>query len=201
MNNYTKKELKVAKTLMSFFHRPITNKKPESAPLSLLLVYNYLRSEIAKIQTEQLRTITDHAAARQYKGNNFDYITPGGLFSYCADNCLIEPSWILCMDLDYLGNRVEELFKALIADPMFETLLLFHSPSGYGLKWFVEVDLRKCDYKTWYSAVRNYLISTYHLSDIQVDKHCGNISRACYLGYDPAAYIHPMLLENSLLHV
>ena len=197
LNEFNKKEWKAARALMSFFRRPITNKRPEIVSLSLLMVYNYVRSEIAKAATEELRTITDHEAARQYKGRNFDSITPGGIFSYAADNCLVEPSWVLCMDLDYLGDRVEELFEALIADPQFLTLLLFRSPSGYGLKWFIAIDLDVCDYKTWYAALRNYLLSKYQLADNQVDKHCGNVSRVCYLGYDPAAFIHPALIENS----
>lgn len=194
---FNEKELKATKALMSFFRRPITNKKPEAVPVSLLVVYNYVRSEAAKAQTEQLRVIADHAVARQFKSRNFDYITPGGRFSYCADNCLEMASEILCVDLDYLGKRVEELFEALINDPQFLTLLLFRSPSGCGLKWFIAIDLDRCDYKTWYSAIRNYLLVTYHLADDQVDKHCGNISRACYLGYDSTAYIHPAILSND----
>lgn len=194
---FSKKEMKAAKALMSFFRRPITIKKPEPVPLSLLLVYNYVRSEVAKIPTKELRKITDHAAAREYKSRNFDSVTPGGLFEYASDDRLVEASWILCMDLDYLGDRVEELFKALIADQHFLTLLLFRSPSGYGLKWFIAIDLDVCDYKSWYTAVRNYLIATYQLADDQVDKHCSNISRACYLGFDPAAFICPSLLDNK----
>ena len=73
--DYNQKELKAARALMSFFRRPITNKKPESVPLSLLMVYNYIISEIAKVQTEQLRKITNHAEARQYKSRNFDHVT------------------------------------------------------------------------------------------------------------------------------
>ena len=195
---FNQKELKAARALMSFFRRPITNKKPESVPLSLLMVYNYIISEIAKVQTEQLRKITNHAEARQYKSRNFDHVTPGGVFEYAADEKLVEPSWVLCLDLDSLGKRVEELFEALKNDPMFLTLLLFRSPSGYGLKWFIAIDLDICDYKKWYEAVRNYLLETYHLEDNQVDKHCGNVSRACYLGYDPAAYINPALLSNEI---
>lgn len=195
---FNQKELKAARALMSFFRRPITNKKPESVPLSLLMVYNYIISEIAKVQTEQLRKITNHAEARQYKSRNFDYVTPGGVFEYAADDKLVEPSWVLCLDLDSLGGRVEELFEALKNDPMFLTLLLFRSPSGYGLKWFIAIDLDVCDYKKWYEAVRNYLLETYHLEDNQVDKHCRNVSRACYLGYDPAAYINPALLSNEI---
>ena len=197
LKEFNKKEWKAARALMSFFRRPVTNKRPEVMPLSLLMVYNYVRSVIAKAATEELRTITDHATARQYKGRNFDSVTPGGIFSYAADNCLVEPSWLLCIDLDYLGARVEELFEALINDPQFLTLLLFRSPSGFGLKWFIAIDLDVCDNKTWYAAVRNYLMQKYQLADNQVDKHCSNISRVCYLGHDDAAYIHPALLENS----
>lgn len=192
-----KQDWKAAKALMSFFHRPITNKTPEQVPMSLLLVYGYIINENAKAQTEELRTITDKEEARRYKGQHFDYVTPGGTFSRCEDKSLVEASDVMCIDLDDLGNRVEELFQALINDPSFQTLLLFRSPSGYGLKWFVEIDLEKCDYKTWYAAVRNYLLSTYQLLDNQVDKHCSNISRACYLGYDPAAYICPALIDNN----
>ena len=181
---------------MSFFRAPITNKVPEKKFWTLWTVYNYVRSEQAKPQTEALRQIAEHAAQRSYKSANFDYVTPGGTFSYCADNCLLEASGLVCMDLDYLGDRVEEMFSVLLSDPMFATLLLFRSPTGNGLKWFVEVDLTKCDFKTWYSAIRNYLMNTYSLSDDQVDKHCGNISRACYLGYDPAAYINPALVPT-----
>ena len=94
-----------------------------------------------------------------------------------------------------LGQRVEELFERLIDDPMFETLLLFRSPRGFGLKWFVHIDLTRCDHRTWYTAIRNYLMHTYNLDDKQVDKTCGNPSRACYLCHDPLAYIKPDLIE------
>lgn len=62
------KDWKAAKALMSFFRCPITNKKPEPVPLSLLLVYDYIISEYAKSQTVELRTITDKEEARRYKG-------------------------------------------------------------------------------------------------------------------------------------
>jgi hypothetical protein len=83
----------------------------------------------------------------------------------------------------------------LIADPFFETLLLFRSPSGDGLNWLIAIDLSKCDHRTWFTAIRNYLMATYQLSDKQADKSCINVSKACYLCYDPEAYIMPELIE------
>ena len=184
-----------AEVRMSFFSKPITNKRPNGQPLSLFQVYRYIITRRYFPETRDLRAINDDDEARGFKGTNLDYVTPSGIFSYCSDTSLIRHSGILCMDLDYLGDRVEELFKLLIHDPMFDTLLLFRSPRGFGLKWFIHIDLTRCDHRTWFQAVRNYLMHTYHLSDKQVDKMCGNPSRACYLCYDPDAYLKPDLYE------
>ena len=180
---------------MSFFVKPITNKWPEKQAVSLFQVYNYVRSREAMPETEELQKMTDHEKARQYKGANFDYVTPSGEFSYCSDSSLVKHSEVLCMDLDYLGNRVEELFQKLVDEKTFKTLLLFRSPSGMGLKWFIHVDLSRCDHRTWFTAVRRYLMTTYNLDEKQVDPLCSNPSRACYLGSDSKAYLMTELIE------
>ena len=180
---------------MSFFPKPITNKWPSGQPLSLFEVYRCITTRKYYPETRDLRGITDDDKARDFKGQNLDYVTPSGIFSYCSDNSLIKHSGVLCMDLDHLDNRVEDMFQLLIHEPMFLTLLLFRSPRGSGLKWFIHIDLSRCDHRTWFTAVRNYLMHTYHLEDKQVDKACGNPSRACYLCYDPEAYLLPSLIE------
>jgi len=91
---------------------------------------------------------------------------------------------------------VEELFQLLVDEPLFDTLLLFRSPSGQGLKWFVHIDLTRCDHRTWFMALRNYLMATYHLSEKQVDGACANVSRACYLPHDPEAFLRTDLIEH-----
>lgn len=184
-----------AEARMSFFKKPITNKWPTAQSVSLFQVFQFVHGPGAYPETRDLRLISDDNEARDFKGLHFDYVTPSGIFSYCSDTSLIRHSGILCMDLDYLGDRVEELFKLLIHDPMFDTLLIFRSPRGFGLKWFIHIDLTRCDHRTWFQAVRNYLMHTYHLSDKQVDKMCGNPSRACYLCYAPDAYLKPDLYE------
>lgn len=196
-----KQDRKAAKALMSFFRRPITNKTPEQMPISLRQVWEYVKSERAKAATEEVRTIVDEKVARAFKADNFDNITPGGTFKERADDGLVNPSGVVCMDLDHLGSRVEELFKALLDDPQFATLLLFRSPRGFGLKWFVGIDLDVCDYRTWYTAIQNYLMKIYHLPEKLVDPSCKNISRACYLGYDPEAYICPALIDNNTNYI
>ena len=180
---------------MSFFRKPITNKWPMREPVSLFQVYNYVRGREALPQTETLRKIADHEGARLYKGGEFDYVTPSGVFTYCNDSSLVCHSGVLCMDLDDLGDRLEELFQKLVDEKTFKTLLLFRSPSGKGLKWFIHIDLARCDHRTWFTAVRRYLMATYSLDDKQVDPLCSNPSRACYLGHDPEAYLMTELIE------
>lgn len=144
--------------------------------------------------TTALRAIADEQEQRSYKGVNLDYVTPSGLFAYCNDQSLLKHSGLICMDLDDLDDA-EDMKRKLLADAMFETMFMFRSPRGRGLKWWVEIDLTRCDHRTWFTAIRNYLMATYRLSDKQVDASCTNPSRACYLSYDPDAYLKPELIE------
>lgn len=193
--NKTAGDWNPAEVRMSFFRKPITNKVPESKPVSLFWVYQYVRGRWAMPETEQLRIIADKDEARKFKGSNFDYITPSGLFSYCSDQCLMKHSGLITMDLDELNERTEEMFEKLIDDPAFDTLLLFRSPRGNGLKWFIHIDLSRCDHRTWFTAVRNYLMATYQLTEKQVDAQCINVSRACFLCHDENAYLKTELIE------
>ena len=164
---------------MSFFMKPITNKKPLKM-VTLLQVCQVIRSHYYENVIRQLRSIVGKEAQRRFKAENLDYITPSGTFTYGNDESLISHSGILCMDLDDIED-VKELKQKLIDDIQFDTLLLFFSPCGHGLKWFIAIDLDVCDHKTWFTSVRNYLMATYGLTDKQVDKSCSNVSRACYM--------------------
>lgn len=173
---------------MSFFKKPIINKKPLRT-VNLIQVYQAIRSHYYETVIRQLRAISDKEAQRRFKAKNLDYITPSGVFYYDNDESLISHSGILCMDLDDIED-VEDLKQKLIDDIHFDTLLLFVSPCGHGLKWFIAIDLDVCNHKTWFTSVRNYLMATYGLTDKQVDKSCSNVSKACYMSYDPDAYIN-----------
>ena len=177
---------------MSYFCPPITNKVP-SRTVTLLEVARLISSETLRPQTETLRSISDKAEARAYKGRCLPYVTPSGVFTYCNDQSLVKHSGVLCMDLDHIGD-VDGLKRRLIKDSLFETLMAFRSPSGDGLKWFIKIDLTRCDHRQWFDAVRNYLMSMYGLSDKQADPSVRNESRACFLCYDPQVYVNPALL-------
>ena len=176
---------------MSFFNAPITNKVPLRT-VTLTEVAKAIKSNWLEPQTKALRVITDKEAPRAYKGSHFPYVTPAGVFSYCSDANIVSWSSVLCMDLDHIPH-VDALKQKLIEDDLFYTLMVFRSPSGDGLKWFLKVDLDRCSHRQWFDAVRNYLMSMYGLSEKQVDPSVRNESRACFLCYDPEVYVNPVL--------
>lgn len=75
----------------SFFRAPIKNTVPERT-ITLEEAYQYITSEQAKPQTEQLRSIQDKKEARTYKSTHFAYATFSGEFEARKDERLIQPS-------------------------------------------------------------------------------------------------------------
>ena len=177
-----------AQPVISYFRKPITNPKPLKE-VTLQDVYEYLISSDAKETTEQLRAIQDKKKAREYKGSHFDYCTFSGTFSYRDEAHLTQLSNMLCVDFDHLPN-VEEMFQKLLQDKYFETLLLFRSPSGDGLKWVIPIQYQGHTHEEVFKAVSNYIFQAY---GFKIDQSGKDIPRPCYLPFDPEAYISPQL--------
>lgn len=195
----------------SFFKSPISNTHPITS-VGLVDVYNYIKGNNAVVATNKLRDISDKKQAQKYKGFNFDYCTFSGIFSERKDKYLVEHSNLLCVDFDDLysveshtnsnvprrGPSVELLRYKLLQDEYFETMLLFRSPSGNGLKWIIPIEARDqaSDYYAshiqYFQAVEKYIRQTYR---IQIDASGKDVSRACYLPHDQSVFINPILLE------
>lgn len=176
---------------LSFFKAPIKNTIPHKT-VSLVQVYNAITGEYYKQHTEKLRSISDVVQARKYKAANFDYCTFSGVFTARNDKSLVTHSELMCIDFDHVQN-LDTLRQALLADEYFDTQLLFVSPSGDGLKWIIEIDTRKAPHGEYFASVANYIIQTY---SVEVDKSGKDISRACFLPFDPNAFINPLLLNK-----
>ena len=188
-------------TRFSFFAKPISRQQP-TMEYSLLDAYNYIKSGISAQATTHLRSLSPIDRA-SFKRSNFDFCTFSGLFIQRKADKLIRHSFLVCFDFDHLSD-VEAVSLTLLQDPYFETLLLFRSPSGDGLKWVISMEQNyfhrerffpsetPSSYQTlFYTAVQTYLLNTYSL---QVDEKCKDVSRACFLPFDPNAYINPALL-------
>lgn len=170
----------------SFFKGPITNTKPLKS-ITILDAYNYIVGPYAKDRTEQLRSIEDKKKAKIFKASRFDYATFCGVFDMRHNDHCITPSGLLCIDFDHL-DELEFVFPELLKDRYFETALLFRSPSGDGLKWIIEIDRGSTPHSDYCRAISQYIFKEYQ---IEADPSGKDISRACFLPYDPHAYINP----------
>jgi hypothetical protein len=174
----------------SYFKAPVQNLKPCTS-VTLLRVYKGITGEFFKTQTLQLRTLKDQDA-KKYKAVSFDYVTFSGIFTQRKIEGLREHSGLICLDFDHLGPEISQIKTWLINDTIFSPDLLFVSPGGNGLKAVHSIDLSQATHKTWFDAISNYYKATYV---IQADKSGSDVSRACFLAWDPTAYINPKYLQ------
>jgi len=170
----------------SYFNAPITNVYPDK-----IITIQDAFEEIIDIRkqgiTALLRTIDCVGKARAFKAQNFPYCTFAGIFSKRNDQSLIKASSLIVLDYDHITD-ITELKRLLLEDRYFETELLFISPSGTGLKWIVKINLEEDSHLNWFNATTAYVKETYNL---EIDPSGKDLSRACFLCYDPHAYIRP----------
>lgn len=186
-------ETMIAPVEFSFFSRPVTNTIPNRI-MTVWEAYQDIKGHRYQPQTALLRSIVDKNIARNYKARNMDYVTFAGVFSKRCDAGLIRHSGLLTLDFDHVSS-LYELKGALLGDSFLETILMFTSPSGDGLKSIVSIDLEKGSHLQWFTAISNYINETYRL---KVDPTGKDVSRCCFLPHDPEVFIHPDYLPSSL---
>lgn len=188
MENLNSGEIKVDEGRFSFFRKPVSNTKMYKA-IGLEEVYKYLTSDYAKGATERLREMIAEGKERRelqrYKGTALDYVTFSGVFEGRGAAGLVSHSGLICLDLDHLGD-VEGMFKRITEDEDVGARLVFRSPSGDGLKVVVEADPRQGSQEEWFAGWQGVFEERF---DVEVDGSGKDVCRACYLCYDPSAYI------------
>ncbi|NQU88182.1 MAG: virulence protein E [Mariniphaga sp.] len=185
----------------SFFDGPITNPLPRSL-VTIVDVYRGISAGYYMDLIKKLRSATNQDKRKQIK-QGLDYVTFAGSFAKREKSGLVKPSGYCCIDLDHLApGNLEKIKKILLQDPMFETQLLFTSPSGEGLKWIIEVDLISYpDYELNFRGLVGYLKHNYpeffNVETNYIDETGKDISRACFMSWDPSAFINPKYLNNE----
>jgi len=177
--------------VFSFFHAPINNTHPYK-DYTLLDAFLYISSIKAQKRTADLRAITDKAQASRFKSSSFDYCCFSGTFTKRGADGLIKHSGLMCIDFDHLPDP-ESLRQQLLFDEYFDTQLMFRSPSGDGIKWIIPVDLSEYSHGDYFDAVAEYILQNYN---IEIDKSGRDVCRACFLPYDPHAFINPQYLRS-----
>lgn len=102
------------------------------------------------------------------------------------DDHILSYTGIVVMDIDIKNEKIiTRLKNMLIDDPYVYSFFL--SPSG-GLKVLYVVDSSAEHHKKFaYEQVKSWMEDNY---DIEVDKSGKNLSRLCYVSYDPDLYIN-----------
>jgi hypothetical protein len=176
---------------MSFFDPPIGNTTPLET-LSLHAVYS-------KVAHEDFKQLTlDVRGGVSGKKIVLPYVTPSGVFSERSDKQILSYSGIVSIDLDDVKNL--SVKHMLISDPFLSPALIFVSPSGNGLKLFIRIHKAEGEkHLLYFDAISRYLADQYNLP---ADPSCKNISRACFLCYDPEALfsLYGSVSQDDLLN-
>lgn len=100
---------------------------------------------------------------------------------------------LLILDFDHLRQkeiRIEELRNKIISDK--KVLMVFKSPSGDGLKVFYRLAVPFYDtakFSIFYKLFASKVASELNAHQV-VDKVTSDVSRACFVSYDPDLYLN-----------
>jgi len=177
----------------SFYKKPITNIYPNDI-LNLADVYSLIKGPTYKEVTEDYRCLIGSKEGKEFKRENFDFCTYSGIFSIRKDDGLLKHSGLLTLDFDHVED-VAELKLKLLQDEYLETELIYVSPSGDGIKCIIKIDLSIGTHEEYFEGVANYIKATHFIG---IDESGKNVSRACFLCYDPDVYINPKYLGEGI---
>lgn len=168
----------------SVFDKGIWAKEPKGV-MDPYSVYVYIRDGVAREQTERLRTIMDAQGMRLYKCTEFESAVFSGVFKSLEDEAPTRPSGYVCFDFNHVS--VQDTKDILMGVEEYETVLLFTSPTGHGVKWVVNNNT-VFNHEQFYKVVHDYLWKTYGL---EASMEAGDIRHRCFLPWDPEVYINP----------
>jgi len=140
---------------------------------------NIIRSEKYKSDIERIRNSSD-AHVRSVIKMNLDYFTFSGRFKTRLTESLIEHSGIICLDFDDIDT--EAYFSYICEQPF--TLACFRSPGGNGLKVLVKIQPNL--HRQSFLALGQF----FETASLIVDQSGKDIPRACFVSYDPEAYLN-----------
>ena len=138
----------------------------------------FWKREIAKIRAEA--GSPDSKQKMKRLKEELKAVTPSGTFEQRKKDGLIKRSGILCLDFDGLNERLSEAKNRISLDK--HTAACFVSPSGNGLKVFVR---KEGDHRAAFESAKRH----YHGLGYEVDDSCKDVSRLCFVSYDPDIYV------------
>ena len=133
-------------------------------------------------QIGKVRAGTTKESRAKLKRTKCDYVKVSGQFKTRDDNSLIEHSGLILLDFDHLEN-LSSVKTQLCQDEY--VMFVFISTSGDGLK--VGIKIPKDKHRDSYTALEKYFKHNFNL---ETDKSCKNVGRACFTSYDEKLYLN-----------
>jgi hypothetical protein len=156
---------------------------------SLFEISELIRSDRNKKAIEEIRFLYANNKQEEAEGKKraLSGFTPCGTFKHRrSSTSIIEYSKIVHLDFDDLtSNQLKSAQKSVCGIPF--TRMCFISPSGKGLKIFVEVNCKLEDHENAFYQVNNYYET---IVSVKSDTTCKDISRLCFMTWDPDLYIN-----------
>lgn len=164
-------------------------------------VHQYITGKwCARQATATLRQMVGNASKDEiadYKKLNFEIALFAGTFSYRNVRGLITPTSYMVLDIDGLDSteQAAEVRERLSHDSNIETELCFISPKGLGVKWVVTLPswTDGMTFRKKFEAMRDY--TCFH-HGIDPDTSGSDVSRACFLPYDPDCFMNTKYLQK-----
>jgi len=176
--------------IVSFFSS-FTDKGPKDITVKQLV--DDIRGGKWHQVVERLRTLkqTDPETYDKEK-LSLPFFTMAGTFSKRNKTSFLEPSGYIILDIDGLPvEQLPEIRAKVEADQ--HTSICFLSPSGVGFKAAFGVAMKNdAECKAAFAAISEYFNSKYQ---IELDPSGKDISRACFVSYDPDIYYKPDAVE------
>lgn len=125
----------------------------------------------------KLRSLPTEAEEKELK-KHLPLICWSGTFLKRTDKDCIKHSGLICLDFD------DESFDSIMQKKEY-IYAAFISPTATGVKVLVRIPENIKDHGEYYLSLSDYFGLT------TIDEKCKNISRGCYLSYDPNMYFNP----------
>ena len=180
------------KNTVSFYNNAEDSKSKRYISLDYVLLEMVAKDGQLKQQTEFVRSQPDEDMFKKEK-KKLPMIAPSGIFTYRNDNIdnLQEYSNIMVLDFDKFPDHeaANEFKQKLIqyAD-LLHIYAVWFSPSNKGVKVAMLHDNANPEYH--YNLFMQVRFKVYPNTE-QFDMKCGNLSRTCFLSYDPDVWLNP----------
>ena len=164
-------------TIFRSFSIPVENK-------ALIIIANDIASDKYKPQVDRVRSLLADGKIEEAQEAKKQILafTPSAVFKEKRLLPNVEMySGFVHLDFDKLTPDQLEKAKDIIAEIPY-TFLCFISPSGNGLKVFIEVNTGMEHHDIAYQQVQQYYEQA---TGLKADPSCKDITRLCFMSYDP----------------